>query len=424
MKTQMAVALGAWIGLTSLTLADDPLASPPPSLAEMDQAAKDWLNSEGSAAFGKWLVKQLDADPNHPEWLAMFADILQGSQLGARDGWFKRAVAQTRYPWKQVSARYDRDGNDRIEAAELSASETEFARLDRDHDGAITEKDLVWRDHALAMSPGMMLYYEADDDSDGRVTREEIEALFQRADTDGQGFLSQDDLRALLPMPSMGPTSSGTQKAAEPSKATLVRGLFQQEIGSLKPGPAVGETAPDFTLKKVGGDGEVTLSKALGSKPVVLVFGNITCGPFRGQAGNVEKLYRRYKDRANFLMVYVREAHPTDGWKMSSNERKGVELAQPKTFDERLGVAQTCQRKLGFDMPFLVDTINDEVGATYSGMPSRLYVIDRAGKVAYKSGRGPFGFKPLEAEQALLWTLLDEAAPTAATTADATAASP
>jgi alkylhydroperoxidase family enzyme len=42
-------------------------------------------------------------------------------------------------------------------------------------------------------------------------------------------------------------------------------------------------------------------------------------------------------------------------------------------------------------------------------MPSRLYLIDRAGKVAYKSGRGPFGFKPAELEQSLILLLAQEA---------------
>jgi len=35
-------------------------------------------------------------------------------------------------------------------------------------------------------------------------------------------------------------------------------------------------------------------------------------------------------------------------------------------------------------------------------MPDRIYVIDRDGRVAYKGGRGPFGFKPGEMEQTLL----------------------
>jgi hypothetical protein len=63
----------------------------------------------------------------------------------------------------------------------------------------------------------------------------------------------------------------------------------------------------------------------------------------------------------------------------------------------------------------LVDSIDDAVGARYSGMPSRLYLIDRQGKVAYKSGRGPFGFKPAELEHSLV-LLLAEADPAAPTT--------
>ena len=58
-------------------------------------------------------------------------------------------------------------------------------------------------------------------------------------------------------------------------------------------------------------------------------------------------------------------------------------------------------------MKMVVDDINDPAGTAYSGMPARLYVIDTNGKVAYKSGRGPFGFKAGEMEQALAMSLLE-----------------
>ena len=44
----------------------------------------------------------------------------------------------------------------------------------------------------------------------------------------------------------------------------------------------------------------------------------------------------------------------------------------------------------------------------YSGYPDRLYLIDSAGKVAYKGGRGPFGFIPGELEQSIAMLLVDE----------------
>jgi hypothetical protein len=62
-------------------------------------------------------------------------------------------------------------------------------------------------------------------------------------------------------------------------------------------------------------------------------------------------------------------------------------------------------------MPLLVDELDDRVGHAYSGMPDRLYVIDRAGRVAYQGGRGPFHFRPGELEQALFLTLLEPLAP-------------
>jgi hypothetical protein len=58
-------------------------------------------------------------------------------------------------------------------------------------------------------------------------------------------------------------------------------------------------------------------------------------------------------------------------------------------------------------MPLLVDEMDDRVGHAYSGMPDRLYVISRDGRVVYKGGRGPFGFNAGEMEQALIMHLLE-----------------
>jgi hypothetical protein len=93
---------------------------------------------------------------------------------------------------------------------------------------------------------------------------------------------------------------------------------------------------------------------------------------------------------------------------MASNDKAGIAIAQPLTFDERNKVAEKCCSVLEISMPLLVDALDDRVGHAYSGMPDRLYVIDRAGRIAYKSGRGPFGFKSEEMEQSLVMLLLDE----------------
>jgi hypothetical protein len=121
----------------------------------------------------------------------------------------------------------------------------------------------------------------------------------------------------------------------------------------------------------------------------------------------LEELHKRYGDRAEFLAIYVREAHPVDGWRMDSNDKAGIALAQPRNKSERLNAAQQCCGTLEISMPVLVDELDDRVGHAYSGMPDRLYVIHPDGRVVYKGGRGPFGFQAREMEQALLLLLLE-----------------
>lgn len=121
-------------------------------------------------------------------------------------------------------------------------------------------------------------------------------------------------------------------------------------------------------------------------------------------------MFARYRDQVDFLAIYIREAHPTDGWRMPVNERANIRVAQPKTQEERNLVASTCCTSLNLSMPLLVDTIDDTVNRAFSGFPDRLYLVDRNGKVAYRGGRGPFGFHPRELEQTLVMLLLDEGA--------------
>ncbi len=100
-------------------------------------------------------------------------------------------------------------------------------------------------------------------------------------------------------------------------------------------------------------------------------------------------------------MVYIEEAHPTDGWQMPNNIKDHVLVASAKTFGERDEAAQACVVKLGIHIPALVDDMQDSTERAYTGWPDRLYLIDRSGRVAYKSKAGPFGFHPDEMAKVL-----------------------
>ncbi len=388
-QSRPARAVAAVLAAALLVAADDP--KPPPA-----QPASDEWAQIAQALRESW--------PDHPEWVDMLTAILDDEPMGPSFGWFRTAVAQSRYGWESTRKRYDKNGDGTIARREFPGGDADFARLDRDRDKSLTPADFDFNANSLAPSPGAMLFSRLDADGSGKVTRQELDALFKAVDSDGRGFLSLDDLKQAFSPP---PARPGSKPPASgmPSKATLVKGLFRQEIGALEPGPSLDQSAPDFTLKTYDGKAEITLSKLVGPKPVVLVFGNFTCGPFRSHSGNIEKLHERYKDRATFVMVYVREAHPTEGWRMESNDRVGAIVVQPKTYDERVAVAQKCGKLLDLGFPMLVDTIDDVVGTRYSGMPGRLYLIDNSGKIAFKSGRGPYHFKPAELEHSLVLML-------------------
>ena len=108
--------------------------------------------------------------------------------------------------------------------------------------------------------------------------------------------------------------------------------------------------------------------------------------------------------------MYIEEAHTTDLWQLPSNEKQGVVYATPKTDEERAGLASACVRNLKIDLPAVVDGLSNGTERAYTGWPDRLVVIDKYGRIAYKSRPGPFGFNPGEMEPVLARVAGPEAA--------------
>ena len=112
-------------------------------------------------------------------------------------------------------------------------------------------------------------------------------------------------------------------------------------------------------------------------------------------------LYRAYKNNVQFLLVYVKEAHPADGRQMEVNRRTGVVYNTPTTLQERAHIASDCVKTLKFDFPCLLDDMQNTVQQTYNGWPARFCLVDKEGKIAYISKPGPRGITSQELEQAL-----------------------
>ena len=112
-------------------------------------------------------------------------------------------------------------------------------------------------------------------------------------------------------------------------------------------------------------------------------------------------MYQRYRNEVAFFVVYIGEAHPSDSWQLPSNIKDQVVYASPRDTDERSALANICVTRLGIKLPAVVDRFDDSTEKAYAGWPDRLYLIDRNGRIAYKSRPGPFGFKPTDLEAAI-----------------------
>jgi hypothetical protein len=117
--------------------------------------------------------------------------------------------------------------------------------------------------------------------------------------------------------------------------------------------------------------------------------------------GELEQLRRDFASDVAFYVVYIREAHPEDGWVLTGNREAGIALADPADDTDRAAVAASCAIDLQMPWPVLVDRTDDAVARAYGGWPDRLYLIGRDGRVAFMGDEGPLGFVPAELRAAI-----------------------
>lgn len=107
-----------------------------------------------------------------------------------------------------------------------------------------------------------------------------------------------------------------------------------------------------------------------------------------------------------YLVASIMEAHAFDAWQDEDNQKERIAVASPRTLAERCAVEGTCATRLALRIPAIIDDLRNSTEQAYTAWPDRIYVIDREGRVAYKSKPGPFGFKPGDIEPVIKRVLL------------------
>ena len=82
----------------------------------------------------------------------------------------------------------------------------------------------------------------------------------------------------------------------------------------------------------------------------------------------------RHRARVAFVLVYIREAHPEEGWILPENRRSGVAVHEPATVAERVDVASLCAAKLHVNIKVVTIVVRRRPGLNSSAMLGRLSV--------------------------------------------------
>ena len=108
----------------------------------------------------------------------------------------------------------------------------------------------------------------------------------------------------------------------------------------------------------------------------------------------LNEIYDTYRTDIEFFLIYIREAHPADGWQTPQNLYDDVIFEAPESEDERAEIAGVCQVAQDIRLPMLLDGIDNDIENKYVSAPIRLFVIDREGRITFNGAPGPQGFDP------------------------------
>ena len=87
------------------------------------------------------------------------------------------------------------------------------------------------------------------------------------------------------------------------------------------------------------------------------------------------------ESRCDFLTIYIKEAHAMDVWPDGYQFTRPIRT--PRSKEERIIEANAFITELGYELPMVCDTMDEEFLVKYSSWPIRIFIIDEEGKLEY-----------------------------------------
>jgi len=113
------------------------------------------------------------------------------------------------------------------------------------------------------------------------------------------------------------------------------------------------------------------------------------------------KLRQNFSEVADFVTVYIAEAHPAErGHFRVGGDGGNYDIDTHANIADRLNAATTLREEAGEALEgckILVDPMDDRANIAYAALPERLYVV-QDGQIIYQGGLGPFDYNISEVE--------------------------
>ncbi|XP_041375782.1 type I iodothyronine deiodinase-like [Gigantopelta aegis] len=109
-----------------------------------------------------------------------------------------------------------------------------------------------------------------------------------------------------------------------------------------------------------------------------------------GKLWQMYSVAERHKADVDFLLVYIFEAHPVDGWSIPGNYC----IHSHHSIEYRALAAEVLTDH-GILYPVVLDDMDNGAAIAYASSPERLYVI-LDGIIVYQGKYGPTNYKPAE----------------------------
>lgn len=165
---------------------------------------------------------------------------------------------------------------------------------------------------------------------------------------------------------------AATNVASEYRYKRFTTSLLFRDLKFGKSSAAPGDSLPSFELITTSGK-SLTSRDVFVNKPVLIVFGSLTCPMTASAAPTVQKLHDEFGDRVDFIMLYVREAHP------------GELITQAQTMDEKLEHARELKQLYDISWTVTADTIDGDLHRALDPKPNSAFLVSSEGVILFRS---------------------------------------